>query len=384
MSDLLVTLIGHPFAPIGRGEHIRAIWRALHSAGINARIFDLHRWTQPDPAYQQLREYLVSSIPHGIRIFHLNGDELAGAIAKLERQQPGIFSVGYNIAFPAWELPRYPQEWAQQLEKFNEVWAASAFVYAALQAALTIPVTHLTNACEPHLSTPLGREHFGLPENRYLILFYFDLLSYASRKNPMAGVEAFRRLRATRPHAETNLVLKLNHTTHNPTILPALRDSLMDLTDRVTLLDATLTDNEMKNLVQRCDCFLSLHRSEGFGRGPAEAMFFGKPVVATGWSGNMEYMNREVSFPVDYELIPVKEGQYPHWQNQYWAEPDISHALKALERLIDEPALGAALGKRAQVHMRHHFSDHVLGLRYRERLRAISNVCHLNLNAVPE
>jgi glycosyltransferase involved in cell wall biosynthesis len=367
-----VTLIGHPNLSIGRGEHIRAVWRALRAAGITARVYNLHQRPAPDePAFQELVAHTVAKIPNGVRIFHLNGNEIAGALAVLERRQPGVLRAGHNIVFPAWELARYPGEWAIQLERFDEIWAPSTFVERCLRAAVSVPVILLANACEPHLAEPLPRKHFSLDESRFVILFFFDLSSYTSRKNPAAVIETFRRVVAARPAADVQLVLKLNNTAGHPRIPRSLRDLITPLGDRVRLLDTTLTDKEVKSLVACCDCFLSLHRSEGFGRGPAEAMFFGKPVVATGWSGNMEYMNEEVSFPVGFDLVPVKEGEYPAWRDQHWAEPKISDAVGALLRIIDTPALARAIGERARLHMRRNFSDHVLGLRYRERVREI-------------
>ncbi len=101
-------------------------------------------------------------------------------------------------------------------------------------------------------------------------------------------------------------------------------------------------------------------------------MFFGKPVVATGWSGNMEYMSADVSFPVGYRLVPVQEGEYPHGAGQVWAEPDIDAAAQTLVQLVDDPSLGIVVGERARIHMRKSFSDIVLGQRYRARLEAIT------------
>jgi glycosyltransferase involved in cell wall biosynthesis len=124
--------------------------------------------------------------------------------------------------------------------------------------------------------------------------------------------------------------------------------------------------------VRCCECFLSLHRSEGFGRGPAEAMFFGKVAVATSWSGNMEYMNGEVSCLVDYRLVAVKDGEYPHAEAQVWADADVGHAAQILVRLIDHPAFAKELGERARAHMQANYSDAVIGRRYRARLEAIA------------
>ena len=175
---------------------------ARSAAGVSPQIY------QPPSATSAGRDrvsgtgppHRVDALSRGVRIFHLNGDELGPAIEQLECSQPGMFHAGYNIAFPAWELPRYPEEWARQLERFDEIWAASAFVLDSLRAAVSIPIIHLPNACEPHLTAPLQRDYFGLPEPAFLILFAFDLFSYHARKNPFAVIETFRRpLAAPRP-----------------------------------------------------------------------------------------------------------------------------------------------------------------------------------------
>lgn len=367
-----VTLIGDPFGASGRAEHIRAVWRALTASGLCPAILDL--WGHPHPPDDSLAAFaapLVAAPVPGLRIFHLNGEEVEMGLERLEARAPGSLGEGYNIVFPAWELPRYPAGWARQLERFDEIWTASGFAEAAIRPAVSKPVLRLPNACEPHVTQPLDRAHFGLPEDRFLILFFFDLWSYIGRKNPGAVVRAFRDALAARPAAGLHLVLKLNHSDHDPEGRRRVLQEVAALGGRATLIDATLSNNEAKNLVRCCDCFLSLHRSEGFGRGPAEAMFFGKPVVATGWSGNMEYMTPRVSFPVAYRLVPVRAGEYPAHEGQVWAEPDVDHAVRCLLRIVDDRAAARALGQRARAHMERRFSDRVLGWRYRKRFAAI-------------
>ena len=137
------------------------------------------------------------------------------------------------------------------------------------------------------------------------------------------------------------------------------------------LIERGLTDNETKNLVHSCDCFVSLHRSEGIGRFLAEAMYMGKPVIATGWSGNMEFMNRDVACLVSYRLVPVREGDYPFWENQLWADPNVDEAAGWMVRLVDQPDWGRRLGERASRHIRSRFSYRAIGLQYVERLAQI-------------
>jgi glycosyltransferase involved in cell wall biosynthesis len=369
-----VTLVGFPFRTTGRGEHIRAVHSALTAAGVAARIYDLEPFEpKTDSLLQrQLAASLTTTVPPGIRLFHLNGDEIPVYLPELGRRKSGDFAAGYNIAFPAWELPRYPAPWARDLERFDEVWAASEFVHGSIHAAVNRPVLRMTNACEPHVTTPLDRRYFGIPADRYAILFFFDFYSYSARKNPQAVIETYRRLLAARPDACVQLILKLNHSFHNRSAAAEIAAAAAQFGDRVTVIDVTLTENEARNLVRCCDCFLSLHRSEGFGRGPAEAMFFGKPVVATGWSGNMEYMRPDNSFPVRFNLIPVGANEYPFPQDQVWADADVAHAAELLIRLVDDPEQGKDVGERARAHMLANFSDAVLGARYRARFEDIA------------
>ncbi len=368
-----VTLVGYPFRSTGRAEHIRAIWRALAAAGVTARILDVASEAIPeDPGLvAEFGAHLTDTLPPGIRLFHLNGEEVApDTLGALSARYRGQFAAGHNIVFPAWELPRYPAEWTGNLGQFDEVWAASRFAYNAIRPGLN--VLHIPNACEPHITAPLERGHFGIPPDRFAILFAFDFWSFPARKNPRAVIETFRRLRAARPHADVQLVLKFNHSSHRAAAAAEIVAAAAVFGDRLTLIDATLSDNEAKHLTRCCDCYLSLHRSEGFGRGPAEAMFFGKPVIATGWSGNMEYMREDNSLPVRYRLIPVGAHEYPFGANQVWADPDVAHAAELLIRLVDDPAYAKSVGERARRHMQEHFSDAALGARYRARFEAIA------------
>jgi glycosyltransferase involved in cell wall biosynthesis len=370
---LEVSLIGYATGWTGRAEHVRAVWRALKTAGISAKIYNAGGFDPTDKRNDlELISRFDERLQPGIRIFSLNGDEVQSVLDVLEARQPGSFQSGYNIIFPAWELPRYPQEWARELDRFDEVWTASPFADQSIKAAVTVPVFQLPNACEPHITELRERSYFDIPEDRFVILFFFDVWSYAERKNPWAVVEAFRRLLAARPNAPIHLIMKLNNSSRDAGVLQRLVAATAGFRDRVTFLDTVMQSNDVKNLVRCCDCFLSLHRSEGFGRGPAEAMFYGKPVVATGWSGNMEYMNSRVSFPVGYRLIPPKDGEYLHSENQVWADPDIAQAVQILSKLVDDPIYARTSGDRARAHMRANYSDAAIGKRYRARLEAIA------------
>lgn len=364
-----ICLVGHPFAPTGRGEDVRCTYRSLKSAATKPALRDIYGLITPDA--DELIEFSNArkDTSCAINIFHINGDEVEQSLNHLSYLQKWS---GYNIIYPAWELERYPQEWATQLDRFDEIWAPSRFIQNALEAVCTKPIAHMPLACEVILSSFLSRRYFGIPESEYIFLFFFDVRSYSERKNPQAVIEAFRRLLSQRPFAKTRLVLKLNGLDSAPHILTQLRDELGDMIQHVTFLHSVMSDNEIKNLVRSCDCFVSLHRSEGFGRGIAEAMYLGKPVIATAYSGNMDFMSGNTSLEVGYQLAPVGEGEYPHWQHQVWANADVAQAAKYMVMLIDDPSSGFELGRRASAHIRTKFGYRASGLRYRQRLEHIT------------
>ena len=108
-----------------------------------------------------------------------------------ERIGGRAFETAYNIAYPAWELAEYPAVWAKTLNRFDEIWAPSTFVQHALQGAVSRPVHHVPLPVDLKLSEFLGRRHFGIPEDAFVALFFFDFLSFAARKNPEAVLKDF-------------------------------------------------------------------------------------------------------------------------------------------------------------------------------------------------
>jgi glycosyltransferase involved in cell wall biosynthesis len=381
MSDLnplglAVSLIGHPFAAIGRGEDLRCCHRAFKAVGISPHVVNVYDGGDRDHELElEFRPETRPASAGGIDVFCINGDEIEPVLSFLgSRRAPPR----YAVVIPQWELSRFPESWARQLERFDEVWAPSAFIRDTIEPTIMRPVTHIPGSTGVRLGRFLGRRYFGIPESAYAFLFAFDLRSYQERKNPLAVVDAYAEVIRARPARDLVLIVKVAGSSVRPDAAQALRLRLRDRTanlglGRVVIIDRDLTDTETKNLVRCSDCFVSLHRSEGFGRFLAEAMLLGKPVVGTAYSGNMDFMNPDVSCLVDFHPIPVVPGAYPFWENQEWAEPDVDCAIRWMTRLVDNPAWGRELGERASRHIRSHFSYRAIGLRYLARLR---EVCH--------
>lgn len=364
-----ITLVGHPFAPIGMGENVRSAFRAWRAAYVPVRVLDIYRLNKADPDIAaEFEGHMAQRLTSDIQIFHINGDEVAQALGHIA---PRAGKRGKRIICPAWELSRYPDAWAQELNKFDEVWAQSRFTYDCLKGALSVPVVHMTESCEIKISSFLSRRYFGIPESSYTFLFFFDFASYAERKNALGVVAAFEKFLAARPHAATTLIIKLNGASARPDEFEAFKERLAGVRNNVCIINSVMSDNEIKNLVRNCDCFVSLHRAEGFGRGVSESMRLGKPVIATAYSGNMDFMAPETSLLVDYQLIPVGEDMYPHWQDQVWADPDIDHASRHMVSVYDDPDFGRRLGARARDAIGRDLSYRACGLRYRLRVESL-------------
>jgi len=365
MSQPSVAVVGHPFGPLGISRVARCSFASFRAVGVETHVLDVWRTSKPGPAYADIADHATRKSAD-FNLFHLNGDEIEAALAQLG----GLRGDALNVVSPMWELPRYPAEWARQLERFDEVWAGSRFIADAIAPAVSIPVVHMPLATQVTRLRLRGRRSFAIPEHMYAFLFLFDLRSYADRKNPLGVIEAFSRFLAERPLAQACLVIKVHGTANAPEQAAELSERVAALGTRAVLIDRLLDEDEVHALIYNCDAFISLHRAEGYGLGLAEAMCLGRPVVATAYSGNLEFMDDSVARLVPYSLVPVPAGAYPHWEGQHWADPDVDAAAAAMTQLYDAPESGRQLGQRASQHMQARFSYRASGLRYLERVRS--------------
>jgi glycosyltransferase involved in cell wall biosynthesis len=212
---------------------------------------------------------------------------------------------------------------------------------------------------------PFPPSALGVPERRFVFLLMFDFDSFVERKNPAAAIEAFRR--AFPRDERVSLLIKTTSGSRHPAAFSALQ-SLVAGVPHVHLADGTLPRAQVNGLIAGCNAIVSLHRAEGFGLILAEAMALGKPVIATGWSGNVDFMSVGNSCPVAYELITMERDCGPYAAGNQWAEPDVDHAAALMTRIVRDEQHRAAIGRRARETMRTRFSPAVAGARYRQRL----------------
>jgi glycosyltransferase involved in cell wall biosynthesis len=371
IPETKVILVGHPFVPIGMGEHLRCSLRAFRSVGVKISVRDVYGMKYDDPEMErEVQRYIVQDFSSGINIFYINANEVEQALEHLGGDLPGG---AYNVIYPMWELSRYPAVWAEQLNRFDEVWAASKFTCESIRSAVRNPVIHMPVSGEISLNTFLGRRYFKIPESSFAFLFFFDFTSYIARKNPFAVLQAFEELCKKCPSQDLFLIIKFKGGETSEKDYESFSDYISRYKNRVLVIDKTLTDNETKNLVRCCDCFVSLHRSEGVGLGLSAAMFLKKPVVATGYSGNLDFMTEENSCLVRYDLCNVPDEAYPFAEGQVWAEPDIGHAVDHMLKLVSDRDYAREVGESASRDIRVNFSWRAAGLRY---VRRIAEIVH--------
>jgi len=232
---------------------------------------------------------------------------------------------------------------------------------------LTMP--HSIAFERPTAPKPELRRRFNLPERSFLFLSLFDLNSYAARKNPGAALAAFARSGLGRDGA--GLVLKVQNTAANPDDYAALRAAVAEVPGAL-LIAETLSRADVYALEAACDCFVSLHRSEGFGLAVAECMYLGLPVIATDWSATAEFLDERTGYPVSAGLVTLEQSHGPYGKGSTWAEPDSAHAVARLRQVFANPAEAAERGARGRATIETRFSPAAIGARYRQRLESIA------------
>jgi glycosyltransferase involved in cell wall biosynthesis len=196
----------------------------------------------------------------------------------------------------------------------------------------------------------------------------FDLHSQLHRKNPEAVFRAFRE--EFHEDEQATLLIKTTGGDIHSADLAQLRETIRGR--NVIALDQLMTRSQAYGLIAVCDCFVSLHRSEGFGLGLAEAMLMAKPVIATGYSGNLDFMNRENSLLVDYELVEIIEDRPIYTRGNFWAEPSVKQAARYMRDVYEHPEAGRARAERAQPEIKRLLSLDSAGQRMRVRLDQIA------------
>jgi GT2 family glycosyltransferase/glycosyltransferase involved in cell wall biosynthesis len=358
-----VNLLGYFCYPSGLQQTARLIVRALEKQGIGVSCRDIPVMPMVEDSewggYLGREEFPVTLLQVQAGLPHMIWYDRA-ALAPASR--------AYRIGIWYWELEAIPSEWDLNARLLQEVWAPSRFIADALSQSLSVPV----HSMPPGLLLPevpdVPRAEFGL-DGRFLFLFMFDMGSTMDRKNPLSLIRAYRR--AFKNNDRTMLVIKVMRGASRPANLARLKREAADAD--VTVIDEIMPRSKAVALMNTCDCYVSMHRSEGLGLTMAEAMLLGKPVIATGYSGNLEFMDETNSKLLSYRLVPLERDYWVYKRGSAWAEPDENEAAHWMEWAYSCPEEARDMAARGCASVRRQLTLESYGRRLAKRIGEIES-----------
>ena len=360
-----VNLAGFLDDALGIGEVARRIGASLAEAGIPhaAVAYARDRGRGGGTAKPEAR--------YDVNLVCINPDSLA---SFANDASDDFFTGRYTIGVWFWETAVLPPSFGWAFEMVDEVWCASDFVVDAVAARAheRAPVWKFPLAIvAPTVDLALDRARLGLPTDRFVFVVSFDHLSVLERKNPIGAIEAFRRAFAVADGAA--LVVKSINGHLRPDDHARVRHAARGRDD-IIVIDRHLAATANASLIATADCVVSLHRSEGFGFNLADAIALGRPVIATAYGGNLEFMADLDEWLVPYELVDVGEGQHPYPSDAQWADPDLDTAAALMRSVFDNPARARARAQLARLQLTERFSPASAGATIARRLGALAGV----------
>ena len=365
-ADIAVRLIGHLSSTTGVGAAARGDAAALAAAEVPFVCIDI---VWPDAHAQPVPVSPLRATPDErrwpVNLVHMNPGDLGAATASgLPSLTPSRLGGAYTIGAWAWETETgVPAAWRGHYAAYDEIWAPSRYAADAIARSAPMTVSVMPHVVEPTAPT-LDRAALGLPADTCLFLFAFHACSNVRRKNPDGVIAAYRAAFPT-PSPRTMLLVKaIELSAANLARLTALADGRAD----IRIVNEAWSADRLASAIAACDAYVSLHRAEGFGLTMAEAMYFGRPVIATAYSGNMDYMSAETALLVPYQLSTLDEADGDYDAGSVWAEPDLDAAAALMAQVAADPSAAAVVGARAAAQIRERLSAEAVGARMLRRL----------------
>jgi glycosyltransferase involved in cell wall biosynthesis len=362
-SGIGANVLGHFCYPSGLQQAARSTVAALQSASVRTSCRDVP--TGVSTVLESREPWLGLEI-HPLTLINiapLPHFELAYRRSGLARRA-GV----YRIAYWYWELEQVPAAWSQFASLIDEIWAPTSFVAEAMRKTIPSPVYEMLPGVSMGKVAPISRAQLGIAADDFIFLFMFDMNSQIERKNPLGLIRAFRQ--AFRRDEKARLVIKTLRGLAGEPGFEQLRSAARE--NEICLINELSSREEAHGYIAMSDCFVSLHRSEGFGLGLAEAMLLGKPVIATNYSGNLAFMTEENSLLVDHELVSIAEGGPIYGLPGFrWAHPSEPHAAMLMRAVFEDRAGAQARAAHAKAEVAEKLSLANAGARMKARLSAI-------------
>jgi glycosyltransferase involved in cell wall biosynthesis len=357
-----INLVGYLSSKRGVGEVARQLAAALEEAGTPLAQIDAP--TVPEEIHDRLGGIAEERYPYDFDLICVNADMLPVVATALGSP---FFERRGSAGLWFWEVSDFPRQWLKSFDYVDEVWVATEHVAEALRPLATTPVHTIRVPVEPGPADEATRAELGMPEG-FCFFFLFDYRSVFRRKNPLGLVDAF--CRAFEPGEGPSLVIKSICSDEFPAERAELAAAVADRPE-IHLIEDTVSPGMKNAMIAGCDCYVSLHRSEGLGLTMAEAMYFGRPVIATAYSGNLDFMTEENSYLVPHEMIEIGRGAEPYPPDQQWAEPDLDRAAELMRRAFEDPEAANAMGARGAEDIRRTNSPAASARAVEERIKEV-------------
>lgn len=351
------SVIGFLLSEIGLGHAARNVAHALKQAQLPHNLVNLYLEGRSND-----KEFLLECRPYEAG----TNDIIVSGLVDAEiifQELKKLGSARKSYLYLSWELDRLPYATFSALKNYDRVIAPSTFISDA--------ASHFLGEKVPVVKMPVR-----IPENivpntinngKLRIFSSMDFDSFAPRKNPQGVLDAFSAAFPIGQYSDLELVVKVRGGTAD-SVARAILQAHAFKDRRILVIDKTLDRSEMDALINTCNIYLSMHRSEGFGFGPAEALAAGKIVVSTNYGGTCDFVSPSTGFPVAYRLVPVKTGEYPFWENQLWADPIIESAAQSLREIYSRYELALERANKGRELMLTEHSFKVVGNAWRSFL----------------
>jgi glycosyltransferase involved in cell wall biosynthesis len=359
-NEMGVNLIGYAFGELGIGEDVRMAALALKAANIPFTVINFRPGDDIRQNDRSIEQWVTEQAVYAVNIVCLTALEHLRLYAE---QGETLFKNRYTIGYWPWELKKWPANWRHCFSLVDEVWASSKHIQQAAEKAGRVPVYLMPMAVAIPKVKRYIRKQWSLPEADYLFVFSFDGNSSIARKNPLGVIEAFK-LAFPDQNEAVGLVIKCMRPDSKNLVWQSIL-SLAKQDPRIHIIDRMLEKPEVLGLYKLCDCFVSLHRAEGFGRGIAEALLLGLKVIATDHGGNIDFCLPGSAYLVPYKLISVGKKNYVEASGQKWANPDITSSAKVMKNLAKSTQKAK---KTVLAPIKKLFLPNTIGTNYKKRL----------------
>jgi Glycosyl transferases group 1 len=355
-----INIVGYIRSEKGVGEGLRSNVRALKAADVPYVLIDFEDTGSAN--VEEIGQEITNQDRFPVNLINVNADQ----VPYFAQRKPDLLDNHYNIGFWNWEVSDFPPEWRSSFDYLDEVWVPSSFTQKNIAAVSPIPVHRVPYTIDPEIEPPphWTRKNFGFSQRQFVFLFIFDFLSFAERKNPAGTIAAFKRAFGSRK--DVLLFIKGSHAEAAGPLFRRLQQEAAGAS--IVFSNEILSRDAIHGLISSCDCFVSLHRAEGFGFTLAEAMNLAKPVIATSYSSNMDFMDEQSSFLVPYKLIEIERHHGPYKKGYVWADPDLDHAAALMQQIVAERDAAARVALAGQRLVRERLHPRVSGEIIRKRL----------------